>query len=206
MLVVGVTGSIGTGKSTVCKIFKELGAYLINADIMGHDILRRKSIKEKLINLFSDAILDADKNVDRDKLAAIVFDNKKELKKLDDTVHPQLVKEIKMALNNLKDTNYPGIVVIDAALIYKWDVFNWLDYLIVVDAPIWHRAKRLVKTRGYTDDQAQKRINVTSLDIKKLNPHIDFIIRNNGTLNELRPKVVKVWIELKSEQEIRLNN
>ena len=83
------------------------------------------------------------------------------------------------------------------------DIFDWLDYLVVIDAPIWHRTKRLIKKRGYSDDQAHKRINVTNLDMKKLNPHIDFIIHNNGTLHELRPKVVKVWIELKKEQKIR---
>ncbi|MBN2543848.1 dephospho-CoA kinase [bacterium] len=203
MLIVGITGSIGTGKTTVCQIFKELGAYLIDADVLGHQLLEKKNIKSKLIKTFSDKILDENKKICRDKLAEIVFEDKKELKKLDELVHPSLIKKIKKEIENLKETGFPGIVVIDAALIYKWDIFDELDYLIVVDAPIWHRTKRLTKKRHYSDEQADKRISVTSLDMKKLNPHIDFIIKNNGTLNELRPKVVKVWIELKKEQDVR---
>lgn len=203
MLLVGLTGGIATGKTTICNIFDRLGAYTIEADGLGHEVIEIPLIKKRILDEFGRDILDEDGKIDRQKLADRVFISEERIEALNELTHPVISKKIHKKLDYLQETDYPGIVVVEAALLPEWDLLEELDFLIIVEAPVWRRRKRLVNKRGYSKDGAERRIEATEIDEEDLSQHIDFIIENIGTLDELRPKVVKVWMRLQDQLEFR---
>ncbi len=203
MIIVGLTGSIATGKSTIAKRFHKLGALIIEADSIGHDMIKRPEVREQLVELFGDEILDEGGEIDRNLLADEIFISKRRIDKLNKITHPLIIENIKAQIEHLKATGFPGVVVIEAALLPKWDLIKDIDFLIIVKAPEWRRKKRLIEEEFYTKEDAERRIRATKIDIDKISPYVDFIVENIGTLDELRPKIVKVWMELQRELDYR---
>ncbi len=198
MILVGVTGPIASGKTTVCNIFQEMGAILIDADKMGHDVLREPSVKTKLIAYFGSEVIDKDGEINRGRIAEIVFSNSDALRKLEQITHPILVKAIIEEIEDLKNSGFPGIAVIDAAMLPYWkDVLKRLNYLIVVQSPKWQRANRLIQDRGMPQEHCERRMEAQEAIFDSITPEIDYIIKNNGDLMEVRGKAVKVWLDIK---------
>jgi dephospho-CoA kinase len=198
MILIGVTGPIASGKTCVCQTFIEMGALLIDLDKMGHEVLEEPSTKVKLIEFFGDDIVDDDGSVDRKRIADLVFPDEMVLKRLEDITHPILIKRLQVRINNLRDSRFPGLVVIDAAMLPKWpDVIGKLDYLVMVQSPKWQRTNRLIQDRGYPPEQAELRIKSQEALFEKIKSKIDYLIKNNGDLLELRTKSVKVWLDIK---------
>ncbi|MCD6232003.1 dephospho-CoA kinase [Candidatus Aerophobetes bacterium] len=187
-MVIGVTGNIGSGKTTTVNIFKELGAKIIEADKVGHFLLKREDVKEKLISIFGKSILDKRNGINRQKLRKIVFNEKEKLEKLNSILHPLIAEEIKREINKTKE----GIIIVEAAILLEagWDFL--VDKVIMVSAPDEVKLKRAQKSRQINILEIEK-IMKSQLSEKKMREKADFIIENKEGIKELRDKVENLW-------------
>ena len=203
-MVIGITGNFGTGKSTVACMFKQLGARLIDADKIAHQLLKDKGrTYEKVIACFGQGIISAPSgNISRKKLADIVFNNPEALKRLNSIMHPAIVKAIQQKISQSSDSQ---ILVVDAALLIEWvissayhrhykrikDLVPWIDKLIIVTARLQTRALRL-KKQGWTINQIEKRLRFQLPDNKK-SRFADFVIDNNGSRRQTEKQAREIW-------------
>lgn len=183
--IVGLTGSFGSGKSTVAAIFKKYKAAVIDADAIGHGLFARgQAIYRKTVREFGQEILDSDKAIDRKKLGRLVFNNPGLLKKLDRLVHPEIIRLIKARIN----ASRAKIVVVDAPLLIEAGLRNLTDKVVVVTASRDTQIKRIQKKTGLTRSDILKRIK-SQIPLKKKILLADFVIDNNSTLNKTEKQV-----------------
>ncbi|MGB2696611.1 MAG: dephospho-CoA kinase [Candidatus Zixiibacteriota bacterium] len=193
MTVIGITGGIASGKTEVAKVFQRLGAKILSGDEIGKDVVERNPhLLKKLVKTFGNEILDSKKRLNRKNLARIAFSSKSLTKKLNQIVHPFLLKDLKEKIKSLKKRGYRKPVVIDAALIVEWDLQSKFDCLIFVDCSRQKRIKRLIQQKGYTRKEAEGRIKAQFPESKK-RKQADFVIKNEGSLKELREKAKAFW-------------
>ena len=199
-LIVGLTGGIVGGKSTVASMFKDLGAKIIDADKLGHSvILPHKPAWKKIVKLFGKDILKNDLTVDRGKLGKIVFTNQALLKKLNEITHPEITKIIKKEINLAKDKtrSQEKILIIDAALIYEAKIDRLMDKIIVVYINEDEQVKRLVKRDNLSKEEALQRIK-SQMPMKEKVKIADYVIDNSNSLGKTKKQVEKIWQELTS--------
>ncbi len=171
MKTIGLTGPAGAGKDTVAKILEQRGAYIIDVDKLAHEIY--PLVLEKLIKAFGQGILNENGAVDREKLGEIVFNDKNKLEQLNQIIHPELKKRIKLRAKSVESR----LIVINAALPQLFE--GLVDETWVVIASRETRSKR-VKNEKIIDAQASEQ------DYRKI---ADVIIDNEGTIEELNAKV-----------------
>ena len=199
-LIVGLTGGIVGGKSTVASMFKDLGAKIIDADKLGHSvILPKKPAWKKIVKIFGKDILRNDLTVDRGKLGKIVFTNQALLKKLNEITHPEITKMIKNEINSEinKTHNQEKILIIDAALIYEAKIDRLIDKIIVVYIDKDEQTKRLIKRNNLSKDEALQRIK-SQMPMKEKIKMADYVIDNSSSLDETKEQVEKIWQNLVS--------
>jgi len=199
-LIVGLTGGIVGGKSTVASMFKDLGAKIIDVDKLGHSVILPYSPAwGKIIKLFKKDILRNDLTIDREKLGKIVFANQALLKKLNEITHPEIIKLIKKEINLAKDKtrNQEKILVIDAALIYEAKIDRLMDTIIVVYVNEDEQTKRLVKRSNLSKEEALQRIK-SQMPMKEKVKMSDYVIDNSNSLDETEKQVEKIWKKLVS--------
>jgi len=199
-LIVGLTGGIVGGKSTVASMFKDLGAKIIDVDKLGHSVILPYSPAwGKIIKLFKKDILRNDLTIDREKLGKIVFANQALLKKLNEITHPEIIKLIKKEINLAKDKtrNQEKILVIDAALIYEAKIDRLMDKIIVVYVNEDEQTKRLVKRSNLSKEEALQRIK-SQMPMKEKVKMADYVIDNSNSLDETEKQVEKIWKKLVS--------
>jgi len=193
MLLIGITGGIASGKTEVAKIFKSLGAKILSGDEIGKEVVdKNPQLLKKLVKTFGNEILDSKKRLNRKKLGEIAFSSPSSTKKLNQIVHPFLLKDLKEKIKSLKKRGYTRPVVIDAALIVEWGLQKELDYLIFVECSKEKRIKRLTQQKSYTRKEAEGRIKAQLPESKK-RKQADFIIKNAGGLKELRAQARALW-------------
>lgn len=191
-MIIGITGAFGSGKSTVAAEFGRLGFKVINADNIGHKLLDKKPIKEKVISKFGKEILT--KNyIDRKKLKDIVFYDKGKLIELNRIIHPEIIKEIKTIIKNIQNSKNKNAVV-DGALLVEAG-FKGLDRLVVVKISRQNQMERLLKNGKYNKEEINNIIKSQLPQSKKLK-YADFVIDNNKDLHHLRAQVEDVYGEL----------
>lgn len=195
MLVVGLTGGIGSGKSTFAALLAERGAQVIDADLLGRDALRPgESAWHSVVDTFGDEILvEGTMNIDRKKLAGIVFGDSGKLTALNAIVHPVIMRGIADRLDRLSRTE--EIVILDAALIVELGLTDTVDVVVVVTAHIDARRRRLAELRGMDHEDIMARIGAQSSE-EQLVSKADLVVRNNGDLAELGREADRVWTEL----------
>lgn len=203
MFLVGLTGAIASGKTTVAKMYKDMGAYHIDADKIGHNLLSQLSIKKKIVSTFGKEVLDEKGDIDRSKLGEIVFSNHENLEKLNSILEKSLTASIREKILELKESGYPGIVILEAALLPKWEIVSIMDYIVLVEAPRWQRQNRLVRQRGMKQEEADKRINAQEEIFKKFYPSKVMVVKNNGDIQELKANAMKVWLDLKKLAKLK---
>ena len=199
-LIVGLTGGIVSGKSTVALMFKDLGAKIVDADKLGHSvILPHKPAWEKIVKIFGKDILQNDLTIDREKLGKIVFANQSLLKKLNDITHPEITKIIKKEIDSLKNKTYnqKKILIIDAALIYEAKIDRLMDKIIVVYIDEDEQIKRLIKRNNLSKDEALQRIK-SQMPMKEKVKMADYVIDNSNSLDKTKKQVEKIWKNLVS--------
>jgi dephospho-CoA kinase len=199
-LIVGLTGGIVSGKSTVALMFKDLGAKIVDADKLGHSvILPHKPAWEKIVKMFGKDILQNDLTIDREKLGKIVFANQPLLKKLNEITHPEITKIIKKEIDSVKNKTYnqKKILIIDAALIYEAKIDRLMDKIIVVYIDEDEQIKRLIKRNNLSKDEALQRIK-SQMPMKEKVKMADYVIDNSNSLDKTKKQVEKIWKNLVS--------
>jgi len=199
-LIVGLTGGIVGGKSTVASMFRDLGAKIIDADRLGHSvILPYKPAWKKIVKLFRENISKNDLTINREKLGKIVFANQALLKKLNEITHPEIIKLIKKEINLARDKTHKQekILIIDAALIYETKIDTLMDKIIVVYIEEDEQIKRLIKRNNLSKDEALQRVK-SQIPMKEKIKMADYVIDNNDTLDKTKKQVETIWQELMS--------
>ena len=195
MLVVGLTGGIGAGKSTLASMLAERGAHLIDADQLGRDALRPgQPAWHSVVDQFGDEILvEGSMEIDRRRLAEVVFAHPGKLAALNAIVHPVILKGIADELEELKD--WDGIVVLDAALVVETGLESVMDVIVVVDTPRDLRRDRMIRSRDMTAADFEARAD-SQASRDKLLERADIVVRNDGDLANLADEADRVWAEL----------
>ncbi len=195
MLVVGLTGGIGSGKSTFAALLAEQGARIVDADLLGREALQPgRPAWHSVVDQFGDEVLARHSlQIDRNRLAEIVFGDRDKLAALNAIVHPVIMKGIADALDRLRDTD--EIVILDAALITELGLSDGLDALVVVVADESLRKRRLAKERGMSDADIVARMRAQASP-EEQEAKADLVVRNNGNIEELTREAERVWLEL----------
>jgi len=196
MKIIGLTGGIASGKSTVSNYLKELGAIIIDADIVARKIVEpgKPALKE-IVDEFGSIILDEGGQLNRKKLGSIVFSNKNALQKLNSITHPRIIEDIQNEINWHKKNSDNSAIIVDAALLIELKIMDLVDELWVVHVPLDVQRNRLVVRDNITAEEADKRIGVQIANDDKLKL-ANKIIYNSGTIEDLKKQVLAHWMEL----------
>ncbi|MBI5144767.1 MAG: dephospho-CoA kinase [Candidatus Omnitrophica bacterium] len=191
-IVLGITGSFGSGKTTVAKIFSSFGAKVIDADRIVHKLIRPKSkIYQKIVASFGKDILEERNGINRKVLARIVFNHKRLLKKLNRIIHPEVIRILKDEIR--KST--AKIIVLDAPLLIEAGLVGLVDKLIVVKINRKTQINRLAR-KGFSKQDVLRRIKA-QLPLADKVRWADFVIDNSGRLKETKKEVEKILKEVK---------
>jgi dephospho-CoA kinase len=197
MKVIGLTGGIGSGKSQIAAFLKELGAGVIDADKVGHEIFDPgTACWHKVVETFGKEICDPEGKIDRKKLAKIAFQNQESIDKLSSITHPMILDEIKLRLKKLEHQG-KEVAVVEAALLLEAGWKPCMDQIWLAIAPKDVTLMRL-KKRGLSESDAKARIAAQIPGETKINQATQ-VIKNDGSLNDLREKVANLWNGLHNE-------
>ncbi|WP_448532425.1 dephospho-CoA kinase [Pseudothermotoga sp.] len=183
-MIVGLTGKMGCGKSTVAEILKELGAKVVDVDKIGHEVLKEETVKDQLKQLFGPEIF-CQGEIDRKKLAQIVFEDEEKLKIFERVVHPMIKRRV---IESIEDSS--GIVVLDAALLRRIGLNQLCDVIITVKCDERKIFERL-RERGFSEEEVRRRLSAQNDIVEE-----GIIIENNFDLVSLRSKVMDAYKRL----------
>lgn len=186
---VGLTGGIGAGKSTVADMFSKLGAVVIRSDELARQVIEPNTTGfQKVLSRFGNQILQENGSIDRTKLAQIVFNDQSALKDLEEIIHPL----VRNKTNEIIDAQtQETIVVNEVPLLLEKNMENLFDFLVVVISSEKNRINRLLK-RGISEIDAKKRMKLQVSDEQR-KTSADFLIANDGNIEQLEADVSKVW-------------
>ena len=195
MILVGLTGGIGSGKSTVSAMLAERGAEIVDADVITREVQRPGSpVVEKIVERFGKSVVDGDGALIRPALAEIVFSDADALRDLNGIVHPAVAKEMNRHVEAARTTD--TIVVLDIPLLTE-NPRKGLQGKIVVDVPPDVQVERLVRYRGFSEDDARARISKQASREERLKD-ADFVVDNSGDVADLDPQIERLWTWLTS--------
>ncbi len=195
MIVVGLTGSVGTGKSTVAGMFRELGAYTVDWDELARDVVRpHTEAWNEVVECFGDEFLNEDLTLNRRKLAEKVFADDETRDRLNRIVHPRVVDEDRRITEEISRRDADAIVMKDIPLLYEADLPIVVDKTVVVRASEQTQLRRL-QERGMNPADARRRIR-SQLPIEEKVKTADFVIDNDGSPEETRRQVKEVYSSL----------
>ena len=202
MILVGLTGNIGSGKSSVATLLAEHGATIVDADV-----LARRAVElgtpayERIVARWGSAVLSPDGHLDRAALRRIVFADPQQLEELNRIVHPE-VERLGDELIDAARARGDRIVVCDVPLLFERHMTDRFDRILLVDADRAIRLERLVKDRGLRETEAMEMI-AAQMPAELKRARADFIIDNNGSLAQLERRVDDVWNALVEEEQPR---
>ena len=200
MYTIGLTGGIGTGKSEVLSILRDLGASTVQADLLAHEIYSPgKPAWQDIIHTFGSEILTAEQQINRKKLGEIVFADKNKLSKLNQIVHPRIFEHLKELIEKQEMAGV-RLLVIEAAILIEAEWTEIVDSVWVVKASRSIIIDRLKGKTTLSEKQINQRINAQISDAKR-QEKANEIITNNGDKSELRDQVRKLIIANNLNQE-----
>jgi dephospho-CoA kinase len=196
MITIGITGGIGSGKSTASQILGELGAEVIDADRVGHKIyLPDTPAWREMVETFGVDVLAPDRTIDRSKLAPIVFSQPEALQRLNAIMHGKIFAYIQGQIDYMRDRQAARVVVVEAAILLEAGWRALVDQLWVVVAEVDVVIARLMTYKSFTEEQARARI-ATQLSNEARMAQADKVIWNNTDLEALRQAVETTWQSL----------
>jgi len=194
MIVIGLTGGIGTGKSTVTKTLEEMGSYVVDADKLGHEAYRPSTEVWKLVvDTFGEDILQPNGEVDRRKLGAIVFSDPQALERLNQIVHPWMYQEMKHRLEELRRQDV-RVVVLEAAILIEASWTSLVDQVWVTTAPMEVVVERLRSRNGLSREQVLARVQ-SQMPTEERVKHADVVVDTDCPLAEVPKRVAALWKE-----------
>lgn len=201
MLVVGLTGGYASGKSTVARIFVEMGAVLIDADELAREVVRPgKPAWSEIVAHFGKGILLENSEIDRKALAEIIFRDEKERERLNSIVHPMVLEEELKAIDEIRGRKPEAIVIMNVPLLIESGHFNYCDRIVVVTVDEETHIKRLMDRDGFTREEAIRRIS-SQMPLSEKVKYADFVIDNSGSVEETKREVRKIFALLKRDKE-----
>ena len=197
MLIVGLTGGIVSGKTTIAKMFQELGAQVIDADEIARKVVRPgEKAWQGIVEYFGPEILREDLEINRKKLADIVFSNKEKLAVLNSITHPEIILMLKKQINQLKNKYQKNIIcIVEAPLLFEAHLEDMMDKIIVVYLNREEQLKRLLLRNNLTREEAIQRIE-SQMPLEEKLSRADYVIDNCFSLQQTKKKVLQVWKEL----------
>lgn len=194
---VGITGGIGSGKSTVCRVFKTLGTPVFEADVVAKELLNSSShIKKELTRLYGNDIYTENKYVDRKKLASIIFNSNIELKKVNAIVHP----EVRIAFNEWEKQQNSAYIIHEAAILFESGFYKLMDFSILVSAPEDLKMAWLKKRDDLSTEEIRSRMEKQWDDEQKRKLASIEIINDNIQL--IIPRIIEIDKQLKEYGKI----
>jgi dephospho-CoA kinase len=192
--VIGLLGGIGAGKSTVRGIFESLGAVTIDADSIAKEVLRKPEIRSQVVEAFGKGILGADGEISRPALADAAFKDAALVGRLNSIVHPVVIAESRRIIDAARGGACPA-AVLDAPLIVEAGLEDLCDCLVFVEASEDTRSRRIAASRGWDRREVARREKFQeSLTLKR--ERADYIIDNDGSLEETHRQAVSIWGEI----------
>jgi len=200
VLRVGLTGGVACGKSTVAKMFADLGANITDADAIAHELYRPgQGVLKELVRHFGPEILKPDGELDRARLATLVFDGGR-VEELNKIVHPAVIRQQQQWMLSLGEKDPHAIAIVEAALILEAGVKDHFDRIIVVTCTPGQKVARFAQRTGMSEEAAraevERRTKAQMPDEEKAR-HADFVIDNFGSVEETRQQVQRIYSELK---------
>lgn len=196
-LQVGLTGNIGSGKSSVARLFAERGAALIDADALAREATQDPAVLQEITAVFGDEVLE-DGALDRAALAARVFGNPEARADLNAIIHPWVGRErAARTAAFAARVSPPAVVIHDVPLLFEVGLDAELDRVVVVDAPLELRVARVVARSGLAVDDVRSR-DAAQLPLAEKVRRADFVVDNSGSLGDLETQVETVWQALTS--------
>ncbi len=196
MKKIGITGGIGSGKSTVCKLFALFGIPVYNADDEAKNILEeKKEVKDKIVALFGNNVLTSEGKVDRVELAKRVFNHKENLEKLNTIVHPAVALHFDAWLKKQQGCPY---ILKEAAILFESGAYQQTDAVITVTAPLELKMKRVMERSAITRDEVMQRMNNQWNDEEKLKRSAYEIQNDEAQL--IIPQILKIHAALTAEK------
>lgn len=193
--VIGLIGGIGSGKSRVAAELQSHGAAVINADHLGHQALNQNDIKGKLVGLFGNEICDKNGEINRSKVAAIVFNDQSKRRQLEAVVFPFIESAIDRQLKEARKDSNVRMIVLDAAILLESGWHRRCDVVVYVHAPRETRFRRLVSTRGWQEKEVQQRSDA-QLSLTEKVTRADFVVDNSGSNADLSKQVGRLVSQL----------
>lgn len=192
----GLTGGVATGKSTAARMFRDLGAEIIDADRIGHELLARSSaVFSEIVGQFGDTILDAQGEISRRRLGAAVFADPEKLQELNAIVHPRIISQVEERAAELAAHDARSVILVDAALIFEAGIGGRFRKVIVTWCPAEVQLARLMD-KGMTREDAERRVAAQMPGDEKKN-RADFVIDSSGPLENTRAQVERVYPSLR---------
>lgn len=194
---IAVTGGLASGKSTVCRMLEELGAYVVSADAIAHQLLSPDSnVGQRILEEFG-SDLETKGTINRTKLAEIVFSNPEKLKALEAILHPAVFAELEKRYQEIKHTSRYSLFVAEVPLLYEVNYENQFDCVIAVTAPDQQCRQRFVEQGKYGTEEFELRM-ARQISPEEKAKQADYVIQNNSTLSELKTQVKTIYSILTS--------
>ena len=199
--IVGITGGIACGKTTVSERLAEKGAIPINADEIGHQLLKSNSpVLDELVDAFGQGILEESGDISRKELGAIVFKDKSARERLNAILHPLIIQRSRSRARRLVTEDPSCVALLDAPLLIEAGAYDSVDLIVVVTASPETQLQRTLErsraqNRPLTESEAQARID-SQMPVSEKVKYADVVIENDGTLEELNKKVDQLWAQL----------
>lgn len=194
MKTLGVTGGIGSGKTTVCGIFKELGAWIFSADDEAKRLMLEADVRREIIDAFGTESYDSEGNLNRKYLAETVFHDDDAIRRINGIVHPRVFQSFERMRTKAEDEGAP-LLVHEAAILYESGGDKHVDAVAVVDAPEEVRIRRVMERDGSTEAAVRARIE-NQWPAEELRTRADFVIQNDGEESALLAQVERVFEQM----------
>lgn len=191
-MILGLTGGIGSGKSTVSNFFRSLEIEIFDADLIAKEIFEEEETQNEIKKVFGEDILTSNR-VDRVKLKEKVFNDKKKLKNLNKIIHPKVIERYK----NIRERVGEKLVIFDVPLLFESGIDKLCDKILVVDIDEELQRERVKKRDGISSEFVEKIIK-SQLPREERIKKADFVVENNGSLEDLEEKVLNLVKELGS--------
>ncbi|HEM49157.1 MAG TPA: dephospho-CoA kinase [Caldithrix sp.] len=205
-LIVAVTGGIGSGQSTVCSFLKEWRCKVINADNKAKEVIQHdRKLQNELKSAFDRSIFRKDRTLDTKRLAEFAFKDEISTQKLNQLVHPRMVESLVEEMEQARFSGKYPIIVIDAALIYEISIENMFDAVIVVDAPVRLRERRVMERDKMTRNEFRSRLD-KQIPLDDKVSWADYVIKNDGTIDNLKQKTRTIFNLLMQDHKTLAKN
>ena len=200
-MVIGLTGGMATGKSTVASMFAELGAELISADdIAGRLLLRGSPLLNRVVEQFGDAILTADGSLDRSRLAGIIFSDPEARERLNSITHPLIIAELEREIGRFRASNgsRARVLIVEIPLLFECGLSHLVDKVLVAAAEQGTQECRLMNRYRLRREEASARI-AAQMPVRDKVSRADRVVWTDGDLSDTRSQVEGIWAEIKAE-------